>query len=75
MAQVGIAEQRIVEVEQAMRGVLQKVGHKGLERYLCQAEQEQPKAMACRCGGEGEYVFLATALVIRVFDKVLCPLD
>ena len=70
MEQAGVAEQGIMEVEHTLRAVLQKVGQKGLEKYLCQAEQEQPKAVACSCGGEAEYLFRRTAVVVSVFDKV-----
>jgi hypothetical protein len=70
MEQTGVAEAGIMAVEHTMRSVLQKVGQKALGKYLCQAEQEEPKAVTCECGGEAEYVFRRAAVVVSVFDKV-----
>jgi len=62
MEQAGVAENGIMEVEHTLRAVLQKVGQKGLEKYLCQAEQEQPKAVACSCGGKPSISFVEPRL-------------
>lgn len=70
MEQIGEAEAGIMTVEQTMRSILQKVGQKALGKYLSQAEQEEPKAVRCECGGEAGYVFRREAVVVSVFDKV-----
>ena len=70
MEQAGVDEEGIMEVEDTLRAVLQKVGQKALGKYLSRAEPAQPKAVACGCGGEAGYVCRRAAVVVSVFDKV-----
>ena len=60
------------ELEMGMREIMRSVGAEALRRYLERMDQAEPfeKTIPCECGGEQEYQFRRSAVIMSVFGRV-----
>lgn len=72
MERLGMMQQNLYEMENGLRATLKEIGAMALGRALEKRDEQENKARRrpCACGGEQEYCFRRSAVILSAFGRV-----